>query len=111
MKRILLAVLMALCLHPIAAHALSLTARLDGDGLYAACEKSDTVCRYFVMGVVDVLNSGAVSEAIGVCVKSHVTVPEMTNVVKRYLNDRPDQRQRMAWEIVMQAIQKAFPCD
>jgi hypothetical protein len=111
MKRILLAVVIAIFVHPIAAHALSLTARLDGDGLYAACEKSDTVCEYFVMGVVDVLNSGVVSEPLGVCVRAHVTVPEMTSAVKDYLNDRPDQRERMAWEIVMQAIQKAFPCD
>jgi hypothetical protein len=111
MKKILPAVVIALCFPPISAHALSLTARLDGDGLYAACEKSDTVCEYFVMGVVDVLNSGVVSEPLGVCVRSHVTVLEMTGAVKDYLNDRPDQRERMAWEIVVQAIQKAFLCN
>jgi hypothetical protein len=58
------------------------------------------------VGVSDALEM----EGRGVCYPEGVTVHQVTAVVKKYLEDRPQDRHLGAEWLVAHAVREAFPC-
>jgi hypothetical protein len=81
---------------------------LTGNKLYEFCTShgiESTVCRSYVMGVVDAYNSDKT------CVPEHVAASQLTDIVADWLFSHPASRHISAPKLVVEAIQKQFPCN
>jgi Rap1a immunity proteins len=86
-----------------------------GNDLFRFCSDgaatSQSLCNGYVAGVVDAVG---VFEAIGVtkitCVVSNASNEQVEQIVVQYLTAHPEIRHLGAAGVVVQALQKAFPC-
>ena len=58
----------------------------------------------YVSGVIDSLDNTAF------CLPITVTYPQAGSIVMKYLRNNPEQRDRMASKLVVEALKKPFPC-
>lgn len=68
------------------------------------------LCMAYVAGADDAYNSLLPSLGTRVCQPTGATIGQVTDVVRHYLNDHPDQREKMASSLVWVALVSAFPC-
>lgn len=59
----------------------------------------------FVVGVHESMSG------ILVCAPKNVSVAQLLDVVKKYVNENPDKRHKPAKELVMMSLIGAFPCN
>jgi hypothetical protein len=80
---------------------------LTGNKLYEFCTShgiESTVCRSYVMGVVDAYNSDKI------CVPGDAAASQLTDIVADWLFSHPASR-HLSPPLVVEAIQKQFPCN
>ena len=87
----------------------------DGNKLWSSCGSNNPsesgFCRGYVAGIADALDSEK-QGAMGfrVCIRNGVTVPQVSDLVKLWLQNHPQSRDFEAAGIVAAALQEAFPC-
>ncbi len=103
----MLLVLLLLCSPWQLAHA------LDGNELNSLCENRTKpfdrgVCIGYMMGVGESLTH--LLAYSGICAPDDATIDQIRQTVVRYLNERPQQLQRSAVNLVWSALAKKWPC-
>lgn len=68
------------------------------------------ICTYYVNGVLDGYEIGVGPEKSLICLPDKVSRGQLTLVVAKYLEDRPEMLQNDPEYLVIDAISKAFPC-
>jgi len=107
MRRIFLAVALAVCLNSDA-HAAFF---YDGNQLNNVCSdegSSRAMCMAYVTGIVDATEYDRFVRDRTQCIRAGVSNEQLRDVVKNYLRDHPADRDRNATVIVRLAIQQAF---
>lgn len=97
----------------LAAPAPSQAQFFTGDGLWRMCGRTTSgrppeACNGFVAGVVDGRKAGGQAEPY--CIAKRAPLPQLTEVVRSYLKDRPELHARPAGQLVVEALMVAFPC-
>lgn len=104
-------ILAALFIYPAWAAGDEIPAFVLGNKLWEVCSNESDIpsglCTFYALGVID---RDAISDHPSFCMPSHVTVGQITDVVKKYLRDHPERRHYTAASVVGAAISVAFPC-
>lgn len=101
MPRIVLTTILALAITNIS-HAAE-----TGNSLRQKAISSNSYEQGFFLGyVVAVIESNVLK----VCVPNEVTLGQSALVVKKYMEDHPEDLHRWADEVVLKAVNKAWPC-
>ena len=84
----------------------------DGNSLYQVCDQrgnnySSGVCGGYVIGTIDTY---LLTKSYPLCLPTNATAGQLTDVVIRYLETRPDQRHYAAASVVWTALTESFPC-
>jgi hypothetical protein len=107
MTRLLLLLLPLVCLVPPALAADdAVHGFFDGNDLLRWCTSKDALCTGYVAGVSDELSRNGPT----VCRPEHVTVEQLRELVTRYLERHPEERQLQASSLVVGAMRDAWPC-
>lgn len=80
---------------------------VGGNKLYKSCSSGNenAACSAYIVGAFDVASAMKV-----VCPPDDVTIGQVTDIVKRYLKEHPENRHYNASSIVVSVMQKTFPC-
>ena len=85
-----------------------------GNDLWSHCSGKtafDTgLCMGYVMGIADFMGTGIAIPGLRACIPSSVTAGQAQDVVKRYLEQHPEQLYYTAASIAIDALEEAFPC-
>jgi hypothetical protein len=82
---------------------------VTGEDLWASCNgPSQTFCAGYVAAVADILGTGKL--ALRACLPGSATLPELIEVIRRYLAEHPDKRAYTAYSVVSYALVQRFPC-
>ncbi len=94
---------------------------MRGEGLYEACATldnpySDGFCVGYILGIAEAIRMGfelPVSSDITIraCVSSPLTIGEVTDVVRDWMENNPNYRDTLGLHNVMTALWDEFPCD
>ena len=111
----LVALATAVALACLPASAQEARALYSGNDLWSRCSgKGDLnigLCGGFVVGITDaMMGSGGGISGRRACIPLSVLVEQITDVVKRYLEQHPEQRHYSAASLVAQALSETFPC-
>lgn len=86
----------------------------NGNGLLQACTSTPTLelaCIEYVTGVADgALITQAPSSRRTICIPPGVQLGQMKDVVVNDLRAHPEVRQNASGLLVLEALQRAFPC-
>lgn len=82
---------------------------LTGNELYDACKSSSAICLGYIEGITDAIDVSRVNGAEA-CIPEHVTVGQVREVVKLYLQQNPQTWHAGASGLVATALSTAFPC-
>jgi len=109
---IAMATAVALACLPTAARAAADAAFLTGNELQSFCDANDArvaACVAYVAAIFEVIHSNPINGR-SACLPPGVLVGQAVGVVKRWLDQHPEQRQLGAAGLVAQALSEAFPC-
>lgn len=67
-------------------------------------------CRGYIIGISDVLGTGAGIEGFRSCLPARTTDQNVVRAVLRWLAEKPEQRQRTGPSLVAEALAASFPC-
>jgi hypothetical protein len=84
----------------------------DGNQLYAECPP-ESGYRLFCQGYIAAITDAARHAPVAghkVCGSADVTLGQMVDVVRRYLEAHPELRHFPAEDLVAEALAEAFPC-
>ena len=104
-------VLFASLLAGVSLPATSAAAFYNGNDLYRACRGNDYlngVCLGYVMGAMDAWTTGRILDGKTQCVRIGVRAGQVRDVVLKYLEDNPGERDHDADRIVAKALHDAF---
>ena len=93
-------ILCALALYPARA------AFSDGNELHEACSREEpfkSFCAGYIIGVFDSFEGEH-------CAPAGVTIIQVHDVVKKYVDGHPEVRHLDATSLVLTALRRAFPC-
>lgn len=94
----------------------------SGNYWKALCDQPqyDYACAYYINGLVDglmrgvtetsLVSRGTASKVYGYCPPSTVTVGDMKDVFKQYLNANPKNRQYRGDSLALEAWRQKWPC-
>lgn len=86
----------------------------DGNQLWENCHEGTNMGRGFCYGyIASVADSQKAFMAKGTyhfCTPSEATLGQLSDVVKKYLGNHPQDRHHPATFLVIQALMEAFPC-
>jgi hypothetical protein len=85
-----------------------------GNDLIESCEKKETMCMVFMMGVADTFSllietEGFVSQ-LPFCPPNSVTGFQLARIMAKYLNENPEYLADGAAGLAQVALYEAFPC-
>jgi hypothetical protein len=88
---------------------------MDGNNLYSQLNDKhlELAVGGYVTGIIDTVTNLTESKALTIslfCVPTQATIRQVTDVVKKYLADHPENRHFAASSVVMVALGEAFPC-
>lgn len=89
---------------------------INGNELHDWCQSKGegerTLCMGFVMGVVDMIQSGQKHSTLtsDTCFPDALKGGQVVDVAKKWLVDNPQHRHFVASDLVMVAMEQAFPC-
>jgi Rap1a immunity proteins len=83
-----------------------------GNSLYATCTTDHTAfsegyCMGFIAGTADTMEGIRISN---ICSPEKATVGQVRDVVLKYLAEHPETRQNSAFDLIQEALVKAWPC-
>lgn len=82
-----------------------------GNDLQVFCANGGIECDLYVVGIIDTTNLWRQANApFKFCYPSTSTIQQSVLVVRKYLNDNPQQLHRTGAELVIAALIHAFPC-
>jgi hypothetical protein len=92
-----------------------------GNTLLDACrsEERDSICSGYIAGIADAINNSMYSilrpDKSGtnmalVCTTKRILLPQLVDVVVRFLESHPEMRHYAAASLVGAALSDAFPC-
>ncbi|HSB97068.1 MAG TPA: Rap1a/Tai family immunity protein [Spongiibacteraceae bacterium] len=94
----------------------------SGNYWKSLCEQAqnDYACAYYINGLVDgltlaitetsLVTRGDAHKVYGYCPPASVSVGDMKQVFKKYLDDHPKNRQYTGASLALDAWRKAWPC-
>jgi Rap1a immunity proteins len=87
----------------------------DGNDLHNACQQTQEgieglYCMGYIVAIADVLESGSSINGFRACLRQNMRAGQVVDVVKRWLQDHPQDRDYGAPGLVAAALQDAFPC-
>jgi len=99
---------------PLSSHVAAQLERVSGASLKKICTSyvdipsntSDGMCIGYVTGIISVMEYISIS-----CVPAESTHAQATLVVQKYLSEHPERLHLNAEELVIGALQEAFPCN
>ena len=87
---------------------------MSANQLWELCNSNalNSGCGAYVEGVADAMSANLPSGVAGfhACLPANQTIQQVGDVVKRYLQDHPEERGYTAASVVAKALQQAFPC-
>lgn len=87
---------------------------VDGNKLLSFCSPDNSVAAGYVAGIVDAANWDVevkvVEDVPKFCLRSNVTIGQLTEIVCRKLKDRSDVRDMPAAIFVRLVLRDVFPC-
>jgi Rap1a immunity proteins len=82
---------------------------VTGEDLWTRCSApSEPFCAGYVAALADILGTGKL--ALRACLPGSATLPELVEVIRRYLAEHPDRRAYTAYSVVSYALLQRFPC-
>jgi hypothetical protein len=119
MIRLLTILILTVAISPAVARD-AYPAMINGQKLLDYCNSREQQrrfsCGYYVMGAVDLLinNERLLSPGqdakFAVCPPAGKTPEELVTVVKHYIENHPDDREKPGYELTFAAMREAFPC-
>lgn len=94
----------------------------SGNYWKALCDlpQNDYACAYYINGLVDglmmgvtetsLVTKGTSSKVYGYCPPTTVSVGDMKQVFRKYLDDHPRERQYRGASLALEAWRRAWPC-
>jgi hypothetical protein len=94
----------------------------SGNYWLSLCQKkqNDYACAYYINGLIDgltmavtetsLVSRGDAHKVYGYCAPATVSVGDMKEVFKKYLNDHPENRKYTGASLALDAWRKAWPC-
>lgn len=89
---------------------------VNGNDLQGWCQsqsKADQgICRGFVVGVIDMIQSGKQGRGlkVDVCFPESITLAQAMDVATKWLTNHPQNRHFVASDLVKASMEEAFPC-
>jgi len=80
---------------------------VNGNMLHEMCSPAQSLCPFYVMGVVDGLT---LVDRGSFCLPEGVNSGQVADVVAKYLLDTPEKRHHTAASLVALSLRLAFPC-
>jgi Rap1a immunity proteins len=82
---------------------------VTGEDLWTRCSgPSEAFCAGYVAAIADILGTGKL--ALRACLPGSATLPELVEVIRRYLAEHPDERAYTAYSVASYALLQRFPC-
>ena len=78
---------------------------VKADDLFSKCSSSSPLCAGYIAGVSDIMSTND-----DICLPSHATIQQVTDIVVKYLSDHPERRHYSASSEAGVALMQAFPC-
>ncbi|WP_157959632.1 Rap1a/Tai family immunity protein [Devosia submarina] len=108
MKRII-SLLLLVAMTQTSYGASRVTAFMDGNELFEACQVQDQSCPGYIIGVADALEMVAPHLA-NICRPQGVTAQQIADVLMEWLDEHPEERHRPAAKLTGLAFAEAWPC-
>jgi hypothetical protein len=111
MKRLILAILIVGVVSP--AMGRIQTSGFTGNQLLNWCEATTgeaMFCQFYITGVADGLVIGRIPNNQVICRPPNSTNRQLQDIVKKFLQDNPTQRNSSATVLIFTALREAFPC-
>lgn len=103
----------ALAISSMSAPVPALAAFKDGNDLWNVCGESDTrnqhLCLQYITGVVDGVTAIS-ARNLPFCPRKGVKAGQIQDLVIRYIESHPQDRDRPAAWLILSALAEAYPC-
>lgn len=87
---------------------------LDGNEFYEKCNEDELFCIAYVIGNIDAVklfqDLGSITHGRSFCIPGGVSAVQVTDVVRKFLEDTPQHRHLDASLLIARSLRVAFPC-